>query len=61
MDSHTLGEGESHKHLVLGLIWQIIAVSYLTLTMQINSYSLSEISWSSSRNVFFQMLPDRKF
>ena len=61
MDSHTLGEGESHKHLVLGLIWQIIAVSYLALTMQINSYSLSEISWSSSRNVFFQMLPDRKF
>jgi len=25
MDSHTLGEGESHKHLVLGLMWQIIA------------------------------------
>ena len=29
MDSHTLGEGDSHKHLVLGLMWQIIAVSYL--------------------------------
>jgi len=25
MDSHTLGEGDSHKHLVLGLMWQIIA------------------------------------
>ena len=29
MDSHTLGDGDSHKHLVLGLMWQIIAVSYL--------------------------------
>ena len=29
MDSHTLGDGENHKHLVLGLMWQIIAVSYL--------------------------------
>jgi len=25
MDAHTLGEGESHKHLVLGLLWQIIS------------------------------------
>jgi len=25
MDSHTLGDGENHKHLVLGLMWQIIA------------------------------------
>jgi len=26
MDAHTLGEGEGHKHLVLGLLWQIISV-----------------------------------
>ena len=40
MDSHTLGEGESHKHLVLGLIWQIIAVSYLTLKMRSHSWCI---------------------
>ena len=31
MDAHSLSEGEHKPHLVLGLIWQIIAVSFLNL------------------------------
>ena len=27
MDSHVLSEGDSRKHIILGLIWQILAVS----------------------------------
>ena len=37
MDANTMSEGESHKHLVLGLLWQIISVSYTTLKTQSHS------------------------
>ena len=44
MDANTMSEGESHKHLVLGLLWQIISVSYTTLKPQKRKFSTMTIN-----------------
>ena len=43
MDSHVLSEGDSRKHIILGLIWQILAVCKVYIYI---------VNWTNPSNEF---------